>query len=601
MITIGKQIELLMKEKKDEHDFSERKLTRGICSKTSLAKLIKGSLVSDPRFMKILIQRLGKSPNKLEFIATREYIDLVYLQLLFDDSIDKRDGEKALNLMIKIEDFSGFDDYKSIKLMYNFRNKAAYEYYINHDPVQALNCIRQAIEITDPKFNAAMLQENVFSSVELENILFLCLMMTETGENTEENNRQLADSVLSYIEQHISDQEEQAYIIPKVKWVSGILYLKAGEKEKAVSECSEGLELLRKNGMIQMSVPLLDLIIEHGQGCELPDPFEDYHEYRALIEKLSEKYMDQRSRFDSLFFDTERAVHHYEAEVYRGQRLLKQLTQDNIADLTESSSDIVSRYEKGKRSPRAGNYTKLANALDIEYSKQSTFLISESFQLLEEERALNSLMIYEKYDLAEEKLEELSRKIDCNIRSNRILLTVHKNLIGMLKGTLTPETVLKEDLELLDEIYPIRKLKVERPPFLVESGLVAQVYSCYRELGRMDEARELCDKVAETFEHSYVPKVLQQRTVNVHTSNRTRYHKDYSFVKAAATLRLENRSLNGLDLILSSHAVHIYRTDMELSREFAELSLIAAKLHRGPNLIRIKEFIEKWYLFNVQK
>ncbi len=600
MLTIGQQVEQLINEKAKDRDFSERKLTLGICSKTSLFKLLNGSTVSDPRFLKILIQRLGKSPNKLEFIAPKEYIDLVYLQQLFDDSIDKRDEAKALELKRQIDDFSVFDDYKNIKHMYSLRNEAAYEYYIKLDPARASTCIRQAIEITAPGINGSNLQEYMLSTIELENILFLCLMMTENDENTEESIRQLVDAVLSYIEQHISDREEQAYIVPKVKWLSGILFLKAGETRKAVEECSAGLELLRRDGLLQMSIPLLDVITEYGQGCDLPDQFEDYREYKDLIEKLSEKYMDPKANFDSLFLNTERAVYHYEAEVYRGQRLLKQLTQDNIADFTDSSSDIVSRYETGKRSPRQKNYSKLANALEIDYSKQGTFLISKSFQLLEEERAITSLLIYEKYNLAEEKLEALSSRIDSSICSNHILLTVYKNHIGLLNGTLTPETVLKEDLSLLDEIYPIHRSEVERPPFLAENGLVTQVYSCYGKLGMKDEASNLCDRVAKTFEHSYVPKTLQQRTANVHISNRTRYHKDYAFVKTAITQRLECRNLNGLDMILSSHAVHIYQTDNALSAEYATMSLTAAKLRKGPNIIRGKKFLEKRYLSNPQ-
>jgi transcriptional regulator with XRE-family HTH domain len=538
---------------------------------------------------------LGKSPNKLEFIAPKEYIDLVYLQQLFDDSIDKRDEAKALELKRQIDDFSVFDDYKNIKHMYSLRNEAAYEYYIKLDPARASTCIRQAIEITAPGINGSNLQEYMLSTIELENILFLCLMMTENDENTEESIRQLVDAVLSYIEQHISDREEQAYIVPKVKWLSGILFLKAGETRKAVEECSAGLELLRRDGLLQMSIPLLDVITEYGQGCDLPDQFEDYREYKDLIEKLSRKYMDKKACFDSLFLDTERAIYHYEAEVYRGQRLLKQLTQDNIADFTDSSSDIVSRYERGRRSPRPKNYTKLVDVLDIEYSKQGTFLVSENFRLLEDERTINSLLIREKYDLAEEKHRALSRKIDCSVRSNWIILTVQKNLIGLLNGTLTSDTVLKEDLDLLDETYPIHRVKVERPPFLMESNLLAQIYSCYRTIGKLDTACDLCDKVAETFDHSYVPKILQQRTVGVHVSNQPRYHKDYSYVKEAITLRLECRNLNGLDMILSSYAAHIYTTNKIISREYADLSLAAAKLHRVPNILIIKEFIEKWY------
>ena len=599
MITVGRQIDILISEGMRKGSISMRKLTQGICTRDALYKFINGGIAADPRFLKILIQRLGKSQNKLEYIASKEFIDLVDLQLSFDDSIDWRDGAQALDLMEEIEAFSALDDYKSVKQMYGCRNKAAYEYYIKCDPAQALDYIESAISITVPRFKAEMMPEYILSSVELENILFACLMRLETGKAKAEHNRQLVDSVLSYIEKSITDQEEQAYIMPKAQWLSGLLYLKAGEKENAVSECSKGLELLRKNGMLQMSLPLLSIIIEHGQGLALPDPFEDYAEYRTLIETLTKKYLCTGPRYDSLFFDADRAMYHYEAEVYKGQRLIKDLTQDGIADIAETSSDIISKYEKGKRSPRKSNYSKLMKALEIDYAKQGTFLISESFQLLEAEREINNLLIFEKYDLAEKKLDELSKKIDTGFWSNRLLLTEHRNHIGLLKGTLEPETILKEDLSLLEEVYPIGKLDVKRPPFLVESGLVAQVYACYSNMGRKEEAKELCDKVVATFENSYVPKTLQQRTYTSHISNQTRYCNDGSIVQKAVAQRLVCRNCNGLDMILSSHATRIYRTDVDLSKENAYLSLTAAKLHRGPNVMRIQTFIDKWFTSNL--
>ena len=597
MITVGEQIQILIDEGVKSGNFTVRKLTRGICSRNTLEKVVSGDYTTDPRFLKILIQRLGKSQNKLEYIAQKEFIDLVELQLSFDDSIDRRDGAAARDLMEKIEEFSAFDDYKNIKKMYGLRNRAAYEYYIDCDPKAALGSIEKAIIVTVPGFKAEMLPEYILSTVELENILFKCLMQIETDsrKNMAENERLLIESIFSYIHENITDSEEQAYIIPKVNWVSSLLYLRAGETKKAVLECSEGFELLRSNGMLQMSLPLLKVITENGQGCELPDSLVDYRQYRSLIETLINKYMSPKAEFNSLFFNTERAMYHYEAEVYKGQRQLKQLSQEDIAGMAESSSDVISKYERGKRSPRKTNYAKLMKVLGIDYAKQGTFLISESFGLLEEEREINALLIEEKYNLAEKKLEDLCSKIDDRYWSNRFLLISKRIQIGLGIGTLNPEMVVQEVTKMLKDVYPVSGHDIVRPPFLAESGLVAQLVSCYAKLGRTEDARLLLDSVIETFDKSNVPKVLQQRTYNIHIAKQASYHADDEIMCRAINQRLICRNCNGFDYLLSGHATHKYETDRSISRDYALFSLFAAKLRKSPNVERIKEFIEKWY------
>ena len=376
MISIGQQIRLLIEEKLKNADFSRRKLSQGLCSRDTFAGLLEGSDITDPRFLKIIFQRLGKSPNKLEHIVPKSFIEITKLQYDFDDSIDRRDSENARTLMQEIEKFAQTCSFAKIRLMYIHRNRAAYEYYINGDPDTALEEIKAAINITLPKVSAENFANYAVSSVEMENILFYCLMLLESGDSNLDNNsfvRCFLGSLKDYAASNTTDPEEFAAIMPKIKWLSACLCLLEHRENEAVKECSDGLELLREQALLQMSLPFLEVITKHGKNTGLPNSFEDYASFKELLERLNDKYMSPKAHFDSLFFNTERAIYHYEAEVYSAQRKITKRTQEDIAGCVDVEPNVISRYEKGRRSPGKNTFPSLMAALELDRTRQGPF------------------------------------------------------------------------------------------------------------------------------------------------------------------------------------------------------------------------------------
>lgn len=81
-ITIGSLIEKIRVEEKK---ISRKKLAEGICSEQMLYDIEKDRQESDPLIIDILLQRLGKSPNKLERILPSK----MYYMIRFRDLLEK--------------------------------------------------------------------------------------------------------------------------------------------------------------------------------------------------------------------------------------------------------------------------------------------------------------------------------------------------------------------------------------------------------------------------------------------------------------------------------------------------------------------------------
>ena len=92
MITIGEQIKILTDEATSQKKFQKSALVRGLCTRGTFRKIVDGSVPVDLNLIRILIQRLGKSPDKLEVIVSKEMLDAEMQQLYFDESIDLDDG-----------------------------------------------------------------------------------------------------------------------------------------------------------------------------------------------------------------------------------------------------------------------------------------------------------------------------------------------------------------------------------------------------------------------------------------------------------------------------------------------------------------------------
>lgn len=145
--TIGS---LISKARKEKKGVTLRKLSNGICSVQMLYQIEKDELESDLLMTDILLQRLGKSPDKLECILQADMYKMVRVRDLLEKSILK--GKRALAEYI----LERYPARTNVDQMYRYRMRASLFYHIDKDYDKVLQNLQCAVYMTLPNFNNIM-------------------------------------------------------------------------------------------------------------------------------------------------------------------------------------------------------------------------------------------------------------------------------------------------------------------------------------------------------------------------------------------------------------------------------------------------------------
>lgn len=395
MYTINDQISQLIDEEFQQGNITEWKLCLGICSRTSLRNFRDGSTITDFNIVQILLQRMGKSANKLEVVTSRDIMEKYIRQLDFDKSLDEDNSLRAKELLelfrIEAEELNK----SNVSILFYFRNCAAYYQYIETDYKRALELIKTANELTLPEYKHNKLTEYLISTIELENLLAECLYTYYVYNDNYAliAVRERLNEIYVYMNTHVTDEEEISAILPKYMMVSAYLYAAGKEYDRAVRDAEKGLERLRDSMLVQNALPLLDIIVKYGANCELLEPYKNYVDYYNALSGLTEEMGASNYKYDSLFVRCRRNVFHDDAMLIKAQRIINKKSQQEIADGISVDPYVISTYESGKHSPNKSTYPKLMTALGLKVGRQSTLLIDKSFKSSEILYSINNMII----------------------------------------------------------------------------------------------------------------------------------------------------------------------------------------------------------------
>ena len=602
MYTINDQITRLLNEQLNNGTITERKLCAGLCSRSLFRNMDLYVAMTDIRLVEMLIQRLGKSVNKLEIIAPKATLDIASKQIDYNMLIDKGMYVEAEHILEQYRDIAMSPNATNVEKMYYYRNQSVYDYYANNDYKEARNSIKQAINITIKGYFEKGLKNALVSSVEIENILtYIFLNLLSNDDHNSVRARKRLNEVSAYISEMVTDDEEKANIVPKLKYVSAKLYIKDKEYEKAVLECEEGLVYLRNFAIFQFMLPLLDIIIKYGENSTTVELYEDYCSFKEALSFFVDKYGFSEYKYDSFLINCIRCIYHYEAEVFAFQRKHMQATQQDIADKLMVEPGVISNYERGKNSPNRKSYMQLSDALAFDRGRCNTILIDADFNTMERLSEIKRLILYGDIKNANIKLRALKSKIDMNYDRNRIMIMTFEQMIERMGDNPDYDKIIKNNREELSKIYPFFEDGDVRAPFFDEITLLMQMANVLERQGKNDEAIEIVEKLIRTFENSYVNNYMMVRTCGLTYTNY--YSKLYnlddkyrSAVRTALEYKFISRSISNIESDVSSFAITIYNVDREQSRKVMIYSRdIAKMMNKSDNYKRAINNLKQYY------
>jgi len=516
--TIGSIIEKSRLEKKG---ISRKKLSDGLCSEQRLYEIERDSCESDTLLVDILLQRLGKSPDKLERVLQADMYRMIRLRDLLEEAILRGRKELAERIL------ETYPLLTKVDRMYKCRMRACLVYRIDHDFTGAIEQLQKAIDITLPAFTYEKIEDYLISTVEMENLLALERMKIE-GNQTQikaEEKRNL-EILMCYIDKHFTDEEEHAKIYSKCAWLLARVCFAEGDYIQTLSLCEKGIEELRRNTMLYFMFPLLKLMTETEKEIGIAPEKSKWVQYYDVLTFLWERYAKKWYPTDLLFHNCYQKEYHLDYELIRSEREARRMTQEEMADGIYQNVESYSRFETGKASPNKKTFEKLIKKLGIEKGRYNGYAVTDSFETMEIRRNLDRMLSHGEYQKAEEIVVNLKDNLDMTIQENRKIIQIFELMIAKRFERITIEDALEQEKVLIKDVVDFERKQLLRIPMKNEIVCLNQVCVDLEKVKQGEQAEEI-----------YIAVLALMRKSRIHIKYRYRSY----------ALFLQNFARRGLD------------------------------------------------------
>lgn len=509
---IGRLVGELRKEAK----IPQKKLCKGLCSVQLLSKIELEERTPDMLLLEVLMQRLGKSAEKLEIILSMEE----YLHIMARDEIEDAlrfgklgKAEELLNTYLKKYEHEGI-----MQLMYGYRMRGALAIERKEYAIAEV-WLRKAVSLSILEDNWCQLKGELLSIFELENIVLLCQTWSKYGK-TDEAKIQLEQLHL-YVKECIVDQEELVKIQSKIASILGEIYNREERYDDCIALCEPVFELERDLLVLQcMSLLMNNLSVayEHTKNAE---KLEKICRWKKHLETIYEMQNLSVDIVNGMYFNFYARQYYLDCELIRGERLRQGLTQAELAEGIYECVESLSRVENGKESPNRIKFQQLMERLGIDKSRYNGNLATNEYKVMEIDVSIEKFLIRKEYELAKKEIEYLEGLIDLSEIQNIQLMQRRKNMILEIDKNILAKEVKERAEKLLQLTYDIDTEILNRVPFRNEVYLYNQICMMRWSMGQKEESIYQYKKLMRCFEDSFVDLKYHIRSIGVILLNMT--------------------------------------------------------------------------------
>ena len=517
-------------ELREQTKITLEELALGICTPESLRNIELGKEVVSKLFMEIMYQRLGKSTDKLELIVSEEVYEEEEQWVRFEEYLERGDrmsANKVLeNFLTKIPKDS------NVHNMFYCRNRAYAEFRAGNNPIQAKEWMKKALDITMPGWKRRPLQEYRISTLEMENLL--AYAKTQLAIGTELEFREAERLLLNckqFIDERISDEEEYAKIFAKCAYLLANLYLKQGKTAQATQLAKRAFQELQLFGISYFMEPILEILVQCNNDDDTNKNELPYQDYLTALQHVKQYAGEDWHFTDSILKNCSQQTYYIDHELFRRERIAQGYSQEEMIEGVYKNPESLSRAERGKVTMRDSKLIRLFRKLGIEKSRYNGFVVTDRYEDFELKQQIDILISRNRDVEAEEKLEELKKRLDLNIAENRRTVHGYEIAIGIEKGEKSKEELLKQAEELLEETYRLRSHGAYRSPMDREASLINQIGILLQKLGKADEAKKLLYSITEAMQKSKVTMKRRSRKYSLLRSNLAKWEQSILVAK----------------------------------------------------------------------
>ncbi|MEG2774739.1 MAG: helix-turn-helix transcriptional regulator [Acetivibrio sp.] len=494
--TIGETIGRIRYEKKLER----KALCEGLCSETTLLRIEMGDRIPDKFLLEALLQRMGKSPDKVETLLTvRDYV----LQELRNE----------IHAFLLKEDFHlvhlKMGEYKKQKEA-DLPLHKQYLYKVNailaieeNKTEKVINYLEKAIHLTFPEFPNRPKEDWLLSGEEICLLLMLGQVYLKTAGK---KALFLLKDLDWYIQKHYVDRKEKAKFYPKVLYVLAIALKKMKFHRESIEICEKALYILGEDNILIGMEELLELFIE-GKEC-LGEGEECGYQRQQLqaVREVYEEYIPNQRHKTDVWRTAIQEEEFLLCELIHENRLIEKLTQEELANQIGCEQKTISYIETGKRSPNQSNFYKIRELLKINQDFYRGLIVSEDFEIHERMSEISRLNFRKEYLASKKIFEALREELDLNRKENvQYIMWMDAMLKMEMKEISSKEVLDKVEAAIRITIPDYREKDIEKyvlsrqEVYVINSIAIAKI-----PLEGKEKAIEILKKILDGYKKSAV-------------------------------------------------------------------------------------------------
>lgn len=491
-------------------NMSPKTLGWGLCSETSIQRLERGERMPDFFLVERIVERLGKSVNKVEFLYDEQTYEICYLRELVEDFILQKEYEEAEKALCYYEGLPEAAD--PLHIQYISKMRAVLAQKENKDEKIEETFLKKAVEQTMQGFSLTNLKKYAFGEEEI--ILLLMYLQIESKMGIM-NILQYSEEILHYIEYSFSDDEVLANLYSKAVWIFVKELKKKNRIKEALLLCAKSVELLTGNALLLHLPQYLEMILEFEKELNA----DEYDKWKKQRDALKQVYEEYGYEYETEEIELWQNYHLNEvcliSELISGERRVRNETQEEMAGGMKMDSKTISRIEHGKYKLKQGTFQKIKEYLEFDRDICNTNVIVENFALLELEREIAKEAHYYRYERAEELYRELKSKISMEFNENIQYVKYMDCYFARVHGTVTEKEALQRcfdafritrrdfDLEDLDKVVLTRN----------EATIIHYIAMLYKKLNQRNETVRILEKLKAGYENSKVDTKYHYREI----------------------------------------------------------------------------------------
>lgn len=512
---------------------TREEISHGLCSLSVLQRLEAGERFADKKLIDALIQRLGKSSDKFEFVLGKVEYEIHQKRIAIDHAFEMEEYDECRELLEKFAKECKKDD--NLNLQYIQKMKFLLRDLEYHTVDEAEELILRIIRITSLNFCVENMEERLLCTEECKLIYLLAL--TEIEAERFEKATTILAKLSFYLEKHFSDVEERIKLYPQIAYSLSMCYEYYGQYAKEIEIAEKAIELLEENGRIYLLEELLECykngLFWEKEGKKIVLTEEEEEKKRELenqieVLKQIQKEYGSSSRsgigINTISHNYGGQEVHLIHEVLERKRRIKGLTQEQLSTGI-CEPETLSRLLNGKQTPNKNTYRMLAECLELDTERCRPYLSVEDYEIYEKQRRLGTYLQQKEYILAEKLFQEIEKALPQNIAKNRqfclSMYGIIENRLGRMKW--------EERLRCLEEsirctIPDYEKISLAQWPLCrQEVMLLNSIANTYARIGDVNRALIILGDILKFYENSEVDILYHIDTITLTMFNYTEW------------------------------------------------------------------------------